>query len=411
MVNVQGKKKNTKLLILSIILIVFLFVYLFIISYSWGLIKNYKERIYPYVYLGEYNFSNININEVENKVNEIESELRDQKIKFKANLTEYEYSLKDLNITINKEEMIKEILSYQKNLSYSKRINQILGKKKKIFTYKVNYNEMDIKKLITNLKPIVDKFGSDGKLVMDGNRNLTYQSAISSYNLNIEKSTIKVLEYLKNGFNNLDIELVGEGTKFNDNEQLKTIDTKVSTYSTNYNQYISRGKNLETALNYLDGTIVNSGDIFSYFNVAGPYHKKGYVYYDQMIGNGVCQIASTIYNTALLGGLTITERHSHQQLLPYVPGGQDATVVSSGNYNALDFKFKNVYKYPIYISAYYNKGVATVEFWSNSNAKEGKTYTVESVSLGNKTYQTYLHTIKDGVEISSSLISNTHYTK
>ena len=130
-----------------------------------------------------------------------------------------------------------------------------------------------------------------------------------------------------------------------------------------------------------------------------------------MIGNGTCQIASTIYNTALLAGVEIVERHQHGNQLAYVPGGRDATVVSNGNKSLLDFKFKNTYKYPIYISAYYKNGVATVDFWSNSNAKEGKTYDVESISLGNKTYETYLHTYQNGVDIGRTFLAKTHYYK
>lgn len=407
----NSKKKKIILIILSIILVVFLCVYIFMISYSWGLVKDYKDKVYPHVYMGNYDFSNIKNNEVEEYINKIEEELRKEKIKFKVNLIEYEYSLKDLNITIDKEKMLNEVLNYQKSLSYSKRINQIVGKNKKIFTYKVNYNENDIKLFVTNLKSVVDKVGNDAKLVMNENKELIYQNATQSFNLNVEKSTEKILNYLKNDFKNLEIELVGESNNYKDNDLLKTINTKVSTYSTKYNAYISRGKNLETALNYLNGTIINSGEVFSYFKVAGPYNKKGYVYYDKMIGNGVCQIASTMYNTALIGGLEIKERHQHQLLLPYVPGGQDATVVSNGNNNVLDFKFKNTYKYPIYISAFYNNGVATVEFWSNNNAKEGKEYTIESVPLGNRTFETYLHTYQNGIEINKSFVAKTYYPK
>ena len=130
-----------------------------------------------------------------------------------------------------------------------------------------------------------------------------------------------------------------------------------------------------------------------------------------MVGNGVCQIASTVYNTALIGGLQIVERHQHDHQLEYVPGGQDATVASSGYRSLADFKFKNTYKYPIYISAYYNDGVATVDFWSNHDAKEGYEYYVESVNTGYKSYQTYLHKLKDNTEVSKTFIAKTYYYK
>ena len=68
-------------------------------------------------------------------------------------------------------------------------------------------------------------------------------------------------------------------------------------------------------------------------------------------------------------------------------------------------------KYPIYIKAYAVGGEAHVEFWSNSNAKEGKTYETESVSLGGRGYKTYLRTYKDGKMIDRSLIDTTWYTE
>lgn len=58
--------------------------------------------------------------------------------------------------------------------------------------------------------------------------------------------------------------------------------------------------------------------------------------------------------------------------MTYVPGGLDATTASKANGAVIDYKFKNTYDYPIYISAYTSNGKVTVEFWSNSRAKDGK---------------------------------------
>ena len=244
---------------------------------------------------------------------------------------------------------------------------------------------------------------------MDNNRNLIYDAAVTSYDLDVDKSYEKLIQYIDSGFIGDKVDLVVNVNDYKESEDLKLINTKVSTFSSKYNAYISRGRNLENALRNIDGTIVKSGEVFSYFNEAGPYNKAGYVYYDDVIGNGVCQIASTMYNTVLLGGLEVVERHQHQKHMPYVPSGLDATVVSSGRYNALDFKFKNTYKYPIYISAYYGGGMATVEFWSNSNAKEGKEYKTSSNSLGGNTYQSYLHTYQDGKLINTKPIARSRY--
>lgn len=407
---IKGKKRKNLLMILSILLIVFLFVYIFIISYSVRLVSYYKNRVLPYSYIGEYNISNMKTAKIKDKITKIDQELKNHKIKFKANRMVYEYSLSDLGISIDQNKLEKEIHSYLDDLTYSEKINQIFKKKKKVFSYQVVYKDEDIKSFITNLKGVVDQVGNEGKLIMDNHHNLVYQQAVPSYNMNVEDSYKRVISILKKKFKNLEIDLVGEGIDYRDDENLKLIDTKISSYSTRYNAYIARGRNVEASLRFLNGTIVNSGEEFSYFKVAGPYHKKGYVFFDDAVGNGTCQIASTIYNTTLLSGVQVTQRYQHQHQMTYVPPGQDATVVSEGNRNLLDFKFKNTHRYPIYISAYYGGGVATIEFWSNSNAKEGKEYTVSYKALGNRTYQTYLHTWQNGVEISSSPIARSHYT-
>ena len=404
------KNKRKVITILTIILIVLFLVYLFIMTYNYLLVKNYKNKMYPNVYINSYNISNISLDKLREKVNKIEDEFKSKKIVFLAGKNEYNYTYNDLGLTLDKDKLIKEIIDYHDNIPMSKKVKQIVGDKKKIFTYKVTYNEENVTMFVTNLKQVVDNPGSEAKLTMGADRNLVYEDAISSFNLNTEETTTKLIKYIDNGVSDESFELIGEINEFNESRKLKEIDTKVSTYSTRYNAYISRGRNLEAALRYLDGTIVNSGEVFSYFNVAGPYSKKGYVYYDDVLGNGVCQIASTIYNTTLLGGLEVVSRYQHQKYMSYVPGGRDATVVSNNNQNSLDYKFKNTYKYPIYISAYYGGGVATVEFWSNSNAKEGKEYEVTATSLGNSTYQTYLHTYQNGQEISVTPIARSHYT-
>ena len=407
----ESKKEKRLFISLIVIAVILLALLIYSVYYGYKLTKPYKNKMYPNVYIEDIDISNIKLNKIEEKISQIEESYQSKKVIFQSNTKSYEYTLKDLGIGIDKDKLQKEIKDYHKDLSYSRKILIIKGKKKKVFSYHTTYKKTDIETFVDKLKVSVDMNSSDGKLIMDENRNLHYQEASSSFYLDKENTLQNTLNYIENGMKDEKIELVGSSTTATDSPTLKTIDTKVSSYSTKYNAYISRGRNLETALNYLDGNIINPGEVFSYFHYAGPYNKAGYVWYDKMIGNGTCQIASTIYNTALLAGVEIVERHQHGNQLTYVPGGRDATVVSNGNKSLLDFKFKNTYKYPIYISAYYKNGVATVDFWSNSNAKEGKTYDVESISLGNKTYETYLHTYQNGVDIGRTFLAKTHYYK
>ena len=114
--------------------------------------------------------------------------------------------------------------------------------------------------------------------------------------------------------------------------------------------------NVRLAANSLSGTVVMPGEIFSQNQAIGPYTKgRGYrmgASYSggniiQTEGGGVCKIASTLYNGAILSNLEIVERHNHSMPVNYVPYGQDATVA----YGAKDFKFKNNTDSPILIWA------------------------------------------------------------
>ena len=84
---------------------------------------------------------------------------------------------------------------------------------------------------------------------------------------------------------------------------------------------------------------------------------------------------------------------------------------NTANGAVIDYKFKNTYDYPIYISAYTNDGKVTVEFWSNSRAKDGKTYKTESVKIGYNAYRAYLLVFKDGKQIDKKFVNNTYYPK
>ena len=73
--------------------------------------------------------------------------------------------------------------------------------------------------------------------------------------------------------------------------------------------------------------------------------------------------------------------------------------------------FKNTYQYPIYINAYIHNNEVHVEFWSNSKATGGKSYKTESVSLGGRCYNAYLHVYQDGIWKERRYIDRTCYSE
>ena len=112
--------------------------------------------------------------------------------------------------------------------------------------------------------------------------------------------------------------------------------------------------NVNFASEKLRGQVIKSGEIFSQNISIGPYtklkgFKDGASYSAGKIvmteGGGVCKIATSLYNLAVLSNLEIVERHNHSMPVNYVPLGQDATVA----YGIKDFKFRNTTDNPIFI--------------------------------------------------------------
>jgi vancomycin resistance protein VanW len=117
--------------------------------------------------------------------------------------------------------------------------------------------------------------------------------------------------------------------------------------------------NVHLSARLLCGTIVKSKHTFSQNKTVGPYtnskgYRKGPTYTVGKVikttGGGVCKLATTLYNVAILSNLVITKRYYHSMPVSYVPYGQDATV----SYGTHDFKFKNNTSFPIMI---WSKGI------------------------------------------------------
>jgi vancomycin resistance protein YoaR len=114
--------------------------------------------------------------------------------------------------------------------------------------------------------------------------------------------------------------------------------------------------NARRAAEALNGRIVRPGEVFSFNRIVKSWtwdqgYVKAPVSFDgelvRAYGGGVCQTSTTLYNAALLAGMTILERHPHVFAPSYVPPGRDAAVAQ---YN-IDFQFRNPYSGSVRILA------------------------------------------------------------
>ena len=59
---------------------------------------------------------------------------------------------------------------------------------------------------------------------------------------------------------------------------------------------------------------------------------------DEVLGGGICQVSTTLFNAVFEAGLKVTERHNHSLYISHYPPGRDATVAGGGGKN---FRFVN----------------------------------------------------------------------
>lgn len=147
---------------------------------------------------------------------------------------------------------------------------------------------------------------------------------------------------------------------------LKPLNTILAAYTTEYDPgNESRTHNIQLASDKINGTLIKPGAQFSFNDIVGE--RTAEAGYDDApvmidgklvpgIGGGICQVSSTIFNTALLAGMNIVERTPHFEPVGYIQAGRDATVA----WGYLDFKFRNPYQQSIYILSVMNNGTLTI---------------------------------------------------
>ncbi len=165
----------------------------------------------------------------------------------------------------------------------------------------------------------------------------------------------------------------------------------LATASTYVSGTKTRKGNVRLSGEFVNGTILNHGDVFDYNQIVGERTvERGFgeasAYRDgktvQELGGGICQTSSTVYYAALLANLEIVERANHRFYPGYIELGMDATVSWEGP----EFRFRNDTGYPIRIEVIYKNDTLTVNIYGT---KTDDTYVVMTHEVTEKTsYQT-----------------------
>lgn len=146
----------------------------------------------------------------------------------------------------------------------------------------------------------------------------------------------------------------------------------ISRYTTEFNDGAgteNRRQNIRTAADILNNSVCEAdGGIWSFNAVLGETtEEKGFAAahaiingeYDDAIGGGICQVATTVFNAVYEAGFPITERHNHSLYISTYPTGRDAAIA----YPDLNLTWENDSTSDVLMRTRYNDGSITVTLY------------------------------------------------
>lgn len=144
---------------------------------------------------------------------------------------------------------------------------------------------------------------------------------------------------------------------------------RTSSFTTLFPVNRNRHANIATGSAQFDGVVLRPGATFSFWELLGPVTtERGYAYAgaiidnrsdENVIGGGLCQVSTTIFNAVARLGYEIEERHAHGYLIERYPMGLDAAVFLPGS----DLRWRNDTASPVFLWSWVGDTSVTFEVW------------------------------------------------
>ena len=266
----------------------------------------------------------------------------------------------DMGVSFNQKEVLNEAYYYNKNEndSYAERYNKTVTLSNGInFETKMIIDEKKLGETVEQYAALYYGDPNDATVLFNKDTcQFTYTKEQYGTKIDTDDLVIKITDMLNKGdYSVLQVnsQLISPVITLS---TLKENTAPITSYETTAYYNKNRNTNIQLICDAIDGIEIKPAEILSLNELTGERtEEKGYkaapaiihgVLIDD-IGGGVCQLAGTLYNAAILANLEVVERVSHTWPSSYLPIGQDATI----NWNNKDLKIKNTTDYSIYISA------------------------------------------------------------
>jgi vancomycin resistance protein YoaR len=174
--------------------------------------------------------------------------------------------------------------------------------------------------------------------------------------------------------------------------QSETFKDLLGSYTTKYACPPNRATNVRITTQYATNVFLAPGQEYNFDKQIGPRTEaRGYKLapgitgpntLEDVLGGGICQVSTTMFNAVFEAGLEVTERHNHSIYINHYPKGRDATVTGGGK----NLRFKNDTGHYIWIRGTSNGITTTISIYGTSDGRKvtwkiGAFYDVKSPTV------------------------------
>ena len=337
---------------------------------------------------------------------------------------EYNYSAQELGITSDLEQVLTQTLYYG-NVGDGAEVRQQRTQARENgmdFTLAPYADQEAVLAKLQEYKSDFDVVGKDAELMIEdsvmGEGRFTYVDEVTGVDVDVTQ----LASMISQNVNNKDYSVIAAPAIITnpriDVETLKENTKLISTYTSEFEGSTlgnpDRVANIRILADIVNGTVIKPGETWSINEAAGPRNSataktvgwkeapgiaRGR--YEDQVGGGVCQVSSTVYNSAIRAEMDIVERTAHSWPSSYISEGMDATISTGGP----DLKIANPYNMPVYMAAYINEdeNKVTVEFYGppllHGYTVSFKTVQVGTIKAGSTIYHYNTTKLPDGTPI------------
>ncbi|HUD09736.1 MAG TPA: VanW family protein, partial [Patescibacteria group bacterium] len=314
--------------------------------------KIYENRIYPGVYVGNFDFGGKNQRDVENFFNYRNSLVKNSAFTLTSDYQIATVSAGEINFGYNSPLLASQAYMIGRSGNFISDLSLTIQAYLTGVYLSPSYS-YDQDKLLTMLQPIsqaIEKKPVDALFQTVNGKVTAFRLSENGQTLDSQTLNDKLLSYSSSILNSrlpqiitipIPIKIVEPNITTDKVNKLGIKELIGTGNSLFFHSIADRVFNINLAAQRLNGILVAPGETFSFDQALGDIsafsgYKQAYIIQNGRTilgdGGGVCQVSTTLFRAILDAGLPVIERHAHAYRVGYYeqdsPPGIDATVYS-----------------------------------------------------------------------------------